>query len=83
MKYNMKFKLSMGPALESIKCPVVVGLDGKEQRFENGAVLSEAEFSEPYDIVSVDVRDGAIVLTLKERELLPLDWANGKPVSFF
>lgn len=77
----MKFKIDSG--VKKINSPIVLLIDGQEQRFENGAVLADYEFDKRYSIESITAKDDVIYLSVQEGVSLPSsDWAK-EEVSFF
>ena len=77
----MKFKIDSG--VMRIVSPIVLIIDGQEQRFENGAALADYEFDKRYSIESISAKGDIIYLSAKEGVSSPSsDWAKEK-VSFF
>ena len=77
----MKFKIDTG--VKKINSPIVLLVNGQEQRFENGAALVDYEFDKRYSIESITAKDDVIYLSVKEGVSLPSsDWAK-EEVSFF
>ena len=77
----MKFKIDSG--VKKINSPIVLLIDGQEQRFENGAVLADSEFDKRYNIESISAKDDIIYLSVQEGASLPSsDWEK-EEVSFF
>lgn len=77
----MKFKIDSG--VKKINSPIVLLIDGQEQRFENGADLADYEFDKRYSIESITAKDDIIYLSLQEGEsFLSSDWTK-EEVSFF
>ena len=77
----MKFKIDSG--VMRIVSPIVLIIDGQEQRFENGAALADYEFDKRYSIESISAKGDIIYLSAKEGVSSPSsDWTKEK-VSFF
>ena len=59
----MTFKLN--PELRLIKAPVILVVDGEEQKYQDGEALVTLEFDKRYVVDSIGARDGSVVVTLK------------------
>lgn len=78
----MTYKVN--PNVSKITSPVVTVIDGKETRYENGAVLANAEFDENYVIASIAAKGDTVVLTMvKNTRLNEMTWIGEEAVSFF
>ncbi len=78
----MKYRIDQMVA--KIAAPVLVLHDGKEQRFDNGTQAAAAEYDKNYLIDTIYVKDGVIVVTLKENDRInDINWCGEKEVSFF
>lgn len=49
-----------------INCPVITVIDGKETYYDNGKILSEAEFDKYYIITAITAKNDTVILELKE-----------------
>lgn len=74
---------TLNPQLRLIKAPVILVIDGVEKQYCNGEELTRLEFEKNYIIESIDVRDGSIVVTLKENDRsFNINWIGEEEVSF-
>lgn len=88
----MTYKL-FDPMIEKIEGPVICVVDGMETMYTNARELLEKDFAKKYEIESVAARNGNIVITLRENNIVPndltADWAKehmentGQEISFF
>ena len=53
--------------VKKINAAIICKFDDQEKTFEDGNELAVYEFDKNYDIVSVSVEDGKVVVELKER----------------
>ena len=82
----MTYKLD--PEVRKITSPVIVSFcDGREdEQYEDGAALAEAVFCKNYLIESLSVRNGSVLLTVRENDQVSsINWVGEEAVemSFF
>ena len=88
----MTYKL-MNPVLEKIEGPVICIIDGQEKKLSSAKEIMDMTFDKKYEIASISVREGSVVISLEEDKTVPNDlsseWAQdymkdtGKEISFF
>ena len=74
----MTYKL--GPFIEKITAPVICVFGDKEAEYADGKELSEQAFDKYWLVDSVSVRDGRIVLLMKENDQIN---TSDSDASFF
>lgn len=52
--------------VEKIQAPVICMIDGVETEYENGAAMYAHDFDKNYQVERLSIRDGKIVVDLKE-----------------
>lgn len=79
----MMYKLN--PEVSKISAPVTLVVDGKEMNYENGSIAANtAVFDKWYLIDEISVRDGRVLIHLKENtQLNDTNWCGEEQVSFF
>lgn len=78
----MTYRLS--PEVRKITSPVILLFsDGREgERYENGAALANAVFCKNYLIESLSVRNGSVVLAVRENDQVnAMDWDGMEAVE--
>lgn len=55
--------------VEKIKAPIICQFGNQRMMFENGNTLAMYEFENSYDIESLIIEDGKVVVGLKERSV--------------
>ena len=78
----------LNPEVRKITSPIILSFsDGREdERFQDGASLADAVFCRNYLVESLSVRNGYVVLTVRENnQAIAMDRADGEAVerSFF
>lgn len=77
----MTYKLN--PQLRLIKAPVILVVEGEEQSYDNGEVLTTLTFEKNYIVDSINARDGSVVVTMKENDRnFNINWIGEEEVSF-
>ena len=77
----MTFKLN--PQLRLIKAPVILVVDGEEQKYLNGESLTALEFDQRYVVDSISARDNTVVVALKINDRVnDITWIGEEAVSF-
>lgn len=77
----MGYKLDV--ELKNITSPILLKTGDDEKRFDNGTELANFCFDRKYAVTAVEAKDSVIVMTVKEKSLLPTEnWTN-KELSFF
>ncbi len=77
----MTFKLN--PKLRLITAPVLLVIDGKEQKYPDGESLTSLEFDQRYVIDSISARDGTVVVMLKINDRVnDITWIGEEALSF-
>lgn len=77
----MTYKLN--PQLRLIKAPVILVVEGEEQSYDNGEVLTTLTFEKNYIVDSINARDGSVVVTMKENDRnFKINWIGEEEVSF-
>ncbi len=77
----MTYKLN--PELRLIKAPVILVIDGKKQKYENGEKLMLLTFEKNYLVESITVKDEHAVIMLKENDRVnTISWSGEEAVSF-
>lgn len=78
----MNYKLN--PILAKIQSAVVLVIDGNEQTYDNGTVLTNVAFEQNYLVDSISARDSAVVIVLKQNDKInEINWIGEEAVSFF
>ena len=78
----MTYKL--GKNVEKIIAPVIVVSGNDKQEYTNGFALSEAQFSRPYVIQSINAIDNKVILSLIENEQInDTNWVGEEQAGFF
>lgn len=77
----MRYKLDQ--SVSKIIAPIILVIGDTEISYESGKALAEADFEKRYLIDSIGVKDGSIVITLKENEMVNnTNWCGEEQASF-
>lgn len=78
----MKYKLDQ--SVSKINAPIILVINDTESTYKSGRALAEADFDKNYLIDSIGVRDGSIVITLKENDMInDTNWCGEEQTSSF
>lgn len=82
-KGSGKMTYKLNPELSLIKAPVILVIDGKEKKYENGEKLISLTFEKNYLVESITVKDECAVIMLKENDRVnTTSWIGEEAVSF-
>ena len=66
-----------------IKSPVILVVDGEEQRYSNGECLTALDFDKWYLVDSISARENDVVVTMKINDRVnEITWIGEEAVSF-
>lgn len=78
----MKYKLDQ--SISKIVAPIILVVGDEETVYESGKALADADFDKKYLIDFINVRNGNIVITLKENDMInDTNWCGEEQTSFF